>query len=154
MFFGCSSGDQKEEKKPEIRLKKTTSGLKKANAEPKTFTYLTPDLDNKGIGPINSIEIKRRIDKSQAEEGKEVFKRMCSACHRPDKKFIGPEMKDILKRRTPEWVMNTMLDPEGMLIKDSLTMKIFGEFNNIIMPNQDPTEEEARAMLEYFRTLK
>ncbi|MBT8271689.1 MAG: cytochrome c [Flavobacteriaceae bacterium] len=161
VFFliGCSGGGKTVEEKPEIKLNNRTTA-KEIDASrtdasrTDAFSYLTADLESKGIGPITALNLKRRINKDLADEGKAVYTRLCTACHRTDKKFIGPEMKGLLDRRTPEWVMNTLLDPEGMIEKDSLTMKIFKEFNNVIMPNQNPTEEEARAMLEYFRTLK
>ena len=76
------------------------------------------------------------------------------ACHRPDKKFIGPAPKGVLERRTPEWVMNMILNPEEMVQKDPLAKDLLVEFNGSPMANQNLTEEEARAVLEYFRTLK
>lgn len=75
------------------------------------------------------------------------------ACHKPDKKFIGPAPTGILERRTPEWIMNMILDPEGMTKNDPLAKALLVEFNGSPMANQHLTEEEARQVLEYFRTL-
>lgn len=75
------------------------------------------------------------------------------ACHKPDKKFIGPAPKGILERRTPEWIMNMILNPEEMTQKDPLAHALLKEFNGSPMANQGLTEEEARQVLEYFRTL-
>jgi len=86
-------------------------------------------------------------------KGADVYKKMCTACHRADKKFIGPAPKGIMKRRTPEWIMNMILDPEGMVKNDPLAKELLMEFNGAPMANQNLTEEEARAVLEYFRTL-
>ena len=86
-------------------------------------------------------------------KGADVYKKMCTACHRADKKFIGPPPKGIMKRRTPEWIMNMILDPEGMVANDPLAKQLLIEFNSAPMANQNLTEEEARAVLEYFRTL-
>ena len=153
-LISCSGSDKTTEDKPGIKLENRTTAKEIDASKTDTFSYLSADLESKGIGPVTTLELKRRIDKDLADEGKSVYSRMCTACHRIDKKFIGPEMKGLFDRRTPEWIMNKLLDPEGMIEKDSLTKKIFAEFNNVIMPNQNPTEEEARAMLEYFRTLK
>ena len=80
---------------------------------------------------------------------------MCTACHRPNKKFIGPAPLGIMeRRRTPEWIMNMILDPEGMVANDPLAKELLIEFNGSPMANQNLTEEETRAVLEYFRTLK
>jgi mono/diheme cytochrome c family protein len=89
-----------------------------------------------------------------ASHGAEVFKKLCTACHRSDKKFIGPSPKDILSRRTPEWIMNMILNPNEMVQKDPLAKDLLIEFNGSPMADQSLTQEDARAVLEYFRTLK
>jgi mono/diheme cytochrome c family protein len=111
------------------------------------------DLTNKGVGPIESITLDAEIDQTLATQGKEVYDQMCLACHRPEKKFIGPAPKGILERRTPEWVMNMILNPEVMVKEDPLAKDLLLEFNGSPMANQSLTEEQARAVLEYFRTL-
>lgn len=112
------------------------------------------DLTDKGVGPIKSLVLPAEIDQAMATHGEEVYKKMCTACHRPDKKFIGPAPLGILERRTPEWVMNMILDPEDMIQKNALAKDLLIEFNGAPMANQNLTEADARAVLEYFRTLK
>ncbi len=75
------------------------------------------------------------------------------ACHKPDKKFIGPAPKGILAKRSPEWVMNMILNPEEMVQKDPIAKALLVEYNGSPMANQGLTEAEARQVLEYFRTL-
>ncbi|GLU45215.1 hypothetical protein Musp01_28390 [Muricauda sp. NBRC 101325] len=112
------------------------------------------DLTTKGVGPIKSIEIPAEIDEAMAAKGKEVYEQMCLACHRVDKKFIGPAPNGVLDRRTPEWVMNMILNPQEMVQQDPLAKDLLQEFNGSPMSNQGLTEEQARAIVEYFRTLK
>ena len=88
-----------------------------------------------------------------AAKGKDVYEKMCTACHKVDKRFIGPAPKGILERRSPEWVMNMILAPERMVREDPLAKDLLIEFNGSPMANQGLTEEEARQVLEYFRTL-
>ena len=85
--------------------------------------------------------------------GAETFKTKCTACHRIGKKFIGPPPNGVLKRRSPEWIMNMILNPEGMVKNDPDAKALLIEFNGSPMANQSLTEEEARNILEYFRTL-
>ncbi len=113
----------------------------------------TIDLDNKGIGPIDSIALSEEIDVDLASLGKEVYGQKCIACHKVGSTFIGPPPDGILKRSTPDWVMNMILNTEEMLQKDPLAKALFMEFNGQLMTNQQVTVDEARAMLEYFRTL-
>jgi mono/diheme cytochrome c family protein len=89
-----------------------------------------------------------------AATGQEIFKINCTACHKPTKRFIGPAPLGVLERRAPEWIMNMILDPEGMVKNDPDAKKLLIEYNGSPMANQSLTEEEARSILEYFRTLK
>lgn len=111
-------------------------------------------LDTKGVGPIQAISLDENIDSEMATKGKEVYDQLCLACHRIGKKFIGPAPNGILERRSPEWVMNMMLNPELMVKEDPLAKELLIEFNGSPMANQGLTEDQARAVLEYFRTLK
>lgn len=110
--------------------------------------------DNKGIGPVKSVTLGETIDKAMAQRGEEHFKSLCSACHKPAKKFIGPAPKDILERRTPEWVMNMIMNPEEMIAKDPIAMQLLKEANGAPMANQNVSETQAREILEYFRTIE
>ena len=111
------------------------------------------DLKNKGIGPVDSVIISEKVDVELASRGKSLYEQKCNACHKVGSTFIGPPPNGILKRRTPEWVMNMIVNPEEMLQKDSLAKALFMEFNGQLMTNQQVSIEEARAMLEFFRTL-
>ena len=132
------------EKKENIILDHTNHGIKSSEMI---------DLENKGIGPIKEITFDNEVNLQLASSGKEIFKKMCTACHRVDKKFIGPKPNKIFERRTPEWVMNMILNPEEMIKSDPIAKKLLVEFNNAPMANQNLTENEARAIVEYFRTL-
>ncbi len=111
------------------------------------------DLVNKGIGPITEVKLEGTIDEDLAKTGEGIYKQNCLICHKPDTKFIGPAPKGILDRRTPEWIMNMILEPGQMLKNDPLAKDLFMEFNGSPMSDMNLTTEQARAVLEYFRTL-
>ena len=46
----------------------------------------------------------------------------------------------------------SILNPEEMIQRDPIAIKLLAEANGAPMANQNLTEEEARALLEYFRT--
>lgn len=156
LFMSCGGG---EKKKP---LYKRSTPIKKeaVKKEPakkvkkKTKEVGMVDLKNKGIGPIKSLTLPATIDQSMAAKGKLLFKNKCSSCHRVNRKFIGPNPTGILKRRSPEWVMNMILNPEEMVKKDPIAKDLLIKFNGSPMANQNLTKEESRQVLEYFRTLK
>jgi len=45
------------------------------------------------------------------------------------------------------------LNPTEMLKEDPIAKALLKEYNNILMINQNLSEEEARAIAEYLRTL-
>ena len=83
----------------------------------------------------------------------QIYKEKCTACHKPYEKFVGPAPKGVLERRSPEWVMNMILNPEQMIKEDPIAKQLLIDNNLSPMANQHLTEEEARKILEYFRTL-
>jgi len=111
-------------------------------------------IDNKGIGPITSLSFDSKIDQNLANQGAKLFTSKCMACHKAKQKFIGPALVDIYKKRSPEWVMNMIMNPTEMLEKDPVAKALLKEYNNTIMINQNIPEAEARAMVEWFRTLE
>ncbi|MEL0643776.1 MULTISPECIES: cytochrome c [unclassified Olleya] len=151
-FVLISCGGNEKKAKDNFSYKRPPSSKVESNPEQNTASS-TVDLTNKGIGPIKTLTLPDQIDTKMVSLGKEVYDKMCTACHRSDKKFIGPAPKDILKRRTPEWVMNMILNPEEMLKNDPIAKDLLKEYNNTPMINQGLTEADARAVLEYFRTL-
>ena len=131
-----------------------TDTPKPAGEKPKSMLAEEADpMKNKGIGPITELKLDPTIDQAMADKGKDIYEKMCSACHKPTEKFIGPAPKGILDRRSPEWVMNMILNPVEMVQKDPIAKKLLMEFNGSPMADQNLTGEEARAVLEYFRTL-
>lgn len=152
ILVSCGSKEEKNKKGFSYEKKEPTE--QKTTTAEKVPASKKIDLTNKGIGPITSIILNAEIDQNMVAKGADVYKKMCTACHRADKKFIGPAPTGILERRTPEWVMNMILNPEQMTKEDPLAKDLLMEFNGAPMANQGLSEEDARAVLEYFRTLK
>ena len=67
-----------------------------------------------------------------------------------DEKLVGPGWKDVTKRRTGEWIMNFITNPDPMIDKDPEAQAML-ELCLVRMPNQSLTDDEARAILEYMR---
>jgi len=153
LLISCGNTDDK--KKEGFSYEKTAVSKKTTSKQAEQIPASKKvDLTNKGIGPIKSITLASEINQTKATHGADVYKQMCTACHRTDKKFIGPALTGILERRTPEWVMNMILNPEQMVKEDPLAKDLLKEFNGTPMVNQHLTEDDTRAILEYLRTLK
>ena len=67
--------------------------------------------------------------------------------------MIGPAMKGVYDRRSPELVLNMLLNTNEMLQKDAIAKALLKEYNNALMINHNLSEEDAKAVAEYLRTL-
>ena len=161
MFFAVtmiSCGGKEEKKDDSIKIGGAKKEIKESSENSGTASDEIPaseriTLDNKGVGQIKDLPLDPEIDQEMVTRGAEIFKTNCTACHKVDKRFIGPSPKGIMERRSPEWIMNMILDPQLMVEQDRCAKDLLVEFNGAAMANQNITVEQARDILEYFRTL-
>ena len=106
---------------------------------------------SKGIGPVKEWKLGP-VDAALASKGKRVYNAQCIICHMYDKKKIGGPLRDIAKQRTPEYVINKMLNPVEMAERDPDNIPARKAYT-ISMPELTITEGEARAVYEYLRSL-
>lgn len=104
-----------------------------------------------GIGPVKHVELGS-IDNKLVEKGKEIFGVKCVSCHKFDVRLVGPPLKDVTKRRKPEWIMNMMLNPQQMTQENPAAKELFTQYL-VQMTFQDVSHDDARAILEYFRAI-
>ena len=110
---------------------------------------LTPAELEHGIGPIKEVTLGP-LDAGMADQGMELFKIKCSACHKLETRYIGPALADVTTQRSPAYIMNMILNPEEMTARHPEARKLLAEYA-APMANQNLTEAEARAILEYLR---
>src|SRR5262245_54720102 len=124
-----------------------------ASAAPASVTGdgLTPFQVEHGIGPITApVVLSQAVDKSMAKSGQDVFELKCSACHKMDERYVGPALGGVIGRRSPAFVMNMALNPQGMMEKHPVTKKLLAEYLTA-MPNLNLSRDEARQVVEYLR---
>ncbi|MDY0081717.1 MAG: cytochrome c [Ignavibacteriaceae bacterium] len=107
------------------------------------------ELEN-GIGPVKKKLELGPIDPMLVKKGQEIFDTKCAACHKLDERYVGPAQRDIIKRRTPEYIINYMLNPDENLHRHPEAKKLLAEYMTP-MPNQNLTIDDAKALLDYFR---
>ena len=134
VVIGCSSGSSE---------KGETGTAKVASAEE------APEI---GVGPVKTVELSDELDEALVSEGLSIFESKCSACHQIDERYVGPAMKGLTERRNPVWIMNMVINPVEMTQKDPIAKKLLAEYLTQ-MVNQNITESDARALLEYFRKI-
>lgn len=103
-----------------------------------------------GVGPVQQKVTLDAITPTLAAAGKKIFDEKCSACHKIGEKYVGPDLKGVTQRRSPEWVMNMILNPQEMTQKDPVAKELLGTFLTQ-MTFQNVSQEDARALLEFFR---
>ncbi|MDD4974974.1 MAG: c-type cytochrome [Bacteriovorax sp.] len=103
-----------------------------------------------GIGPVKFVKLDATINQKMVELGKTTFKTKCSQCHKIEKRYTGPQLLAVTKRRKPEWIMNMILNPLEMTKQDP-TAKALQSKLLVQMANQNVGEINARAILEFFR---
>ncbi|MGB5553101.1 MAG: cytochrome c [Flavobacteriaceae bacterium] len=148
LMMACG-GKEKEEKKEGFEMNRAKTETKKAEVS----EGVPVDMDNKGVGPITSVDFGTEINAEMAKAGEAKFNAICTACHMAEQRMIGPALKGVYDRRSPEWVMNMIMNPDVMLKEDPIAKALLKEYNNAIMLNQNLSEEDARAVAEYLRTL-
>lgn len=104
-----------------------------------------------GIGPVKEVKLGE-IDKQLVDKGKQTFETKCFSCHRFDSRLIGPSLRGVTQRRKPEWVMNMMLNPQQMTQENKTAKELFTQYL-VQMTFQDVSQDDARAILEYFRAV-
>ena len=145
-LFCPASG--RPEKGESVRMRRVTSySFSRGN----TNSPQKPDAtaDDRGIGPIQSLTLGQINDKLAAE-GKETFESNCSVCHDMDQRKMGPPLGNITNKRTPEFIMNLILNTSAMENKDPIAKKLVNEYG-MRMPELGLSRQKARAILEYLR---
>lgn len=142
ILLTAACGGSKENKEESASTSEPAASEAAAPAE-------TDPMKNKGIGPVTSVEVGP-LDAALAEKGKGIFESKCGACHKFDQKYVGPALGGVTKRRTPEWIMNQILNPVEMAQKDPIGQELLATYLTQ-MTFQNVTQEDTRAILEYFR---
>ena len=105
----------------------------------------------RGEGKFDTVELGATLDQAMAAKGKEVSGVKCASCHKTtDEKLVGPGWKGVTERRTPQWIMNFITNPDPMIDKDPEVQAQL-EICLVRMPNQGVSDDEARGILEYMR---
>lgn len=138
LLIGCGGGKKSETETATPPPAATTGGLTAA------------ELAN-GIGPIKSLSLDP-LNTTLAKSGQEIFDVKCISCHKLDERYVGPALKGVTQRRTPEFIMNQILNPAEMIEKHPVTKELLAQYY-IPMTFQNVTEADARAILEYFRSV-
>jgi len=117
-----------------------------------------PQLSNQDIDDIiayTSGKPKKVIvasnDNAKYKKGKNLFNANCAACHRLDKKLIGPPLANIVGKKSKEWLHAWIKDNNAFRATGDADAKaIFKEYNGMPMtPFPQLSTEDIDAILFY-----
>lgn len=112
---------------------------------------LTPFEQEHGIGPITErIEIDDEIDEEMVMRGRNIYEMKCEDCHSLSENEVGPSLGDVVERRSPEFIMNFILNPGENVLNHPVGLDLLAQ-HNVEMPYRDVSEDEARAVYEFLR---
>lgn len=124
------------------------------SATENTETSGTSSYDPKrgeGKFTAENVNVGATLDAAMATEGESISGVKCSSCHKmTDEKLVGPGWKGVTERRTPEWIMNFITNPDPMIDKDP-ELQAQLEICLVRMPNQGLNDDDARKILEFMR---
>ncbi|MCO4293953.1 cytochrome c [Solitalea sp. MAHUQ-68] len=144
VLMGCGGGSEKKESSESSDAENTEGTTESAAVDTKAHS------DSKGIGKFTDVKLNG-FDVELAQKGGAAFTSKCSACHKTtDQKIVGPGLKGVTERRTPEWIMNMMTNPQEMTQKDPVAKALLAE-HLTQMTFQNVSDDEARQILEFLR---
>ena len=97
------------------------------------------------------ISISLSAQEGDAINGKKLYKANCAACHKLDKKLVGPPLKGISDKRERKWLHAWIKDNAALRKSgDALAKKVFEENNKMPMtPYPQLSEKDIDDILAY-----
>jgi cytochrome c len=113
-----------------------------------------PSNKDKGIGPFRDKVVEMGpINQKWVSEGKGIFTSKCVLCHELDQKKIGPPLRSITRDRAPEYILNMIVNPTKMQKEDADVKVLIKKYNNVLMTELGISNDQARSVLEYLRSV-
>ena len=141
LMYACSGDTEKKEPAAE-----STSAASDLMSEEKKAAN-----DKRGIGKFTEVKLDPALDAKMAADGNGIYDVKCAACHKLTKeRVVGPGWAGVTQRRAPEWIMNFSTNTDEMLNKDPEAQAML-EICMVRMPNQNLSDDDARAVLEFMR---
>ncbi len=137
------------EEKKSTETQATTTQEQPQAAAPAPESY--DPKRGEGKWTAESLTLGTKLDEAKATAGETTAGVKCGSCHKyTEEKLVGPGWKGVTTRRTGEWIMNFITNPDPMIDKDPEAQAML-ELCLVRMPNQSLTDDEARQLLEFMR---
>lgn len=89
---------------------------------------------------------------AKAQDGEQLFKQNCSACHKMGTRLVGPDLTGVTERRSEDWVKSFITNSQAMVkAGDADAVAIFEEFNKVPMTSFPLSDAELTALVDYLK---
>lgn len=115
----------------------------------------TKSLKHVALGMLISGAFFMITPCAQAQDvGEQKFTTVCTACHTiGNGRLVGPDLSGVTDRRSEEWMLKFIKSSQTMVKSgDADAVAIFTEFNNIMMPDNNFTDDEIKAVIAYIKS--
>ena len=94
---------------------------------------------------------KSEEDGPNVAEGKQLYKKHCTQCHKINQKLVGPALAGINERKSESWLIPWIKNSQKMIENgDEYAVKIYNEYNQTIMPPMPLNDSEVKSVLAYI----
>ena len=89
-------------------------------------------------------------------KGKQLFNQHCAACHKMDRKLVGPPLQDVIEAQGKDWTKEWIYNSKALIDSgDEHAVEIWEEYNRAAMPGyQFLKDEELNDIVEYLAQWK
>ncbi len=90
---------------------------------------------------------------ANAQDGEQLFKQNCSACHKMGMRLVGPDLTGVTEKRSEDWVKSFITNSQAMVkAGDADAVAVYEEFNKVPMTSFAFSDEELSAVVDYLNT--
>jgi mono/diheme cytochrome c family protein len=73
-------------------------------------------------------------EEGDVKAGEALYKSNCAACHKLDKKGVGPALRNVAEKYERDWLYKWISNSQGLIKSgDSKAVALFAEYNNSVM---------------------
>ena len=89
-------------------------------------------------------------------KGKQLFNQHCAACHKMDRKLVGPPLQDVVELQGRDWTKEWIYNSKALIDSgDEHAVEIWEEYNRAAMPAYNfLPDEELEDIVEYLAQYK
>jgi len=85
--------------------------------------------------------------------GEAMFKQSCAVCHTiGGGRLVGPDLSGVTERRQEAWLLSFIQSSQKVIASgDPIAVQLYGEFNQMPMPDHQYSAAQVREILDYIR---